>query len=167
MDGFTPPDKATTMRIIIVIIAISAIGTIAHDAIVGPAPAQAVPVGNGTVKVPTHLSTLGAVLVMGTIALIVNEFDSGIGLILGLGLGFDVAGSSLFGVDGLFSHIQSGLFGTPTTSNPHGASAFTTPPTGTVPTPFGFNIPGPQGVAGPQEQWNGKAWVPVVSTRSN
>lgn len=157
-------DRATTARIIVVIVALSAIGTVAHDAIVGPAPSAPVKVGNGTVNPPTHLRTLGAVLVMGTVALIVNELDPGVGLILGLGIAFDVGANTLLGTNGLFARLQGGMFGK-TVSVPQTSVV---PPSGTVPTPFGYNIPGPAGVSFGQNQvWNGKAWVPVTSTKTN
>ena len=121
--GSGGPSRETSARIIIVIIVVSAVGTVAHDAIVGGAVtgATTVKVGNGTVKVPTHLRTLGAVLIMGTIALVVNEFDPGIGLILGLALGFDVALNTFVGSgpndqNSIFGRLRGGIFGSGTQS---------------------------------------------------
>lgn len=164
--GTGGPDRATSARIIVVIVVFAAIGTVAHDAIVGGPPAKTtVKVGNGTVTVPTHLRTLGAVLVMGTIALVVNEVDPGIGLLLGVALGLDVVANTFLGTNGLFGRLQNGILADKT-SAPQ-VPAYTTVPGSVVPTPFGFNIPGPVGVASPTQVWNGKAWVQVPSTKTN
>lgn len=104
-------DRVTTSRVIVVAVAISAIGVVARDAIAGGVPTKTVvKVGKDTVTVPTHLRSLGGVFIMGTIALLVNEFDPGVGLVLGLGLLFDVGLSTMTGRDGLFARVGGGLF---------------------------------------------------------
>lgn len=166
--GTGGPDRATSARIIVVIVIFAAIGTVAHDAIVGPLPATPVKVGNGTVQVPTHLRTLGAVLIMGTIALVVNEADPGIGLLLGVALGLDVIVNTFTGPDkgtGILSRLRHGLLADtkPATSSSGGSQ--TTNPTTTFPSGIaGLPAVGPAGVSQPQYHWNGKTWVPVVST---
>jgi hypothetical protein len=50
---------------------------------------------------------------MGVVALVVNEIDPGIGLILGLGIAFDVINSDFLGNNGLFARLQSNAFNSP------------------------------------------------------
>lgn len=121
----TQVDKVTSSRIILVAVVIGAVGTVAHDAITGAAPTKTqVTTRNGVqVAVPNHLRSLGGVFIMGTVAFIVNEFDPGIGLLLGVGILLDVGVATLTGKDGVFTRLGNGLFG--------GAKGFPVQPKGT------------------------------------
>lgn len=120
------PDRTTTARIILVATAISAIGVVTRDTITGGVPSKTtVKVGNETVTVPTHLRSLGGVFIMGTIALVVNEVNPGIGLTLGVVLLLDVGVSTLTGRGGLFNSIGNGLFAK---TVPGAAGSSTIPP---------------------------------------
>lgn len=159
--GSGGPDKGTSARIIVIVTTIAAIGTVAHDAIVGGTPQKTtVKVGNGTVTVPTHLRTLGAVLIMGTIALVVNEVDPGVGLVLGIALGLDVAANTFLGTDGLFARLQSGIFGAGG-ATPNAKPLTNAPASGTSPSSQSMiawilahpgQLPNPN--AGPNDFWN-------------
>lgn len=105
-------DKVTSSRIILMSVAIGAIGVVAHDAIIGAAPTkQAITTKGGVeVKVPAHLRSLGGVFIMGTVAMIVNEIDPGVGLLLGFGILFGVGVKTLTGKDGVLGAVGAGLF---------------------------------------------------------
>lgn len=109
----TSVDKATSSRIILIAVVLGAAGTVAHDAITGGVPQKTqVTTRNGVkVAVPNHLRSLGGVFIMGTVAFVVNEFDPGIGLLLGVGILLDVGVATLAGKDGVFTRLGNGLFG--------------------------------------------------------
>lgn len=117
-------DRTTSARIIILATALSAIVVVVRDA-QGAAPGKTtVSTGAGqTVTVPTHLRSLGGVFIAGTVALVVNEVNPEIGLLMGLGLGFVTLGST-----DVFSRIGGGFFGKTTTLQPGPGGAGTVPP---------------------------------------
>lgn len=109
-------DRQTSARIIVVAVAIAGIGAVTRDVISGPAAptSQITTVGGTTIKAPAHLHSLAGVLIVGTLALVVNEFSPQIGLALGVLLVFDV-GVGIAGKGGLFDRLGKGVVagGTP------------------------------------------------------
>ena len=89
------PDRTSSARIIMACVAMSAIAVVIRDTRGQPAGQTFVQSGGTNVQVPAHLRSLGGVFIAGTIALIVNEAQPGIGLAAGLVLLFDVGGSVL------------------------------------------------------------------------
>jgi hypothetical protein len=113
-DGGGGLDRATSARIIIVVIGVSAVGSVAYSAM-HKAPAKSyTKVGNETIAVPTHLRALGGVFIAGTVALVVNEVSPPLGLALALILGIDVVLTTFTGKGGLFNALGGGLFGATT-----------------------------------------------------
>lgn len=103
-------DKTTSARVIIVAVALGAIGVVARSAMQkAPTKSTVKLSGGATIAVPDHLRSLAGVFVMGTIALIVNEFSAGLGLAMGIGIGLDVGLASMSGTSGLFNKLGSGL----------------------------------------------------------
>jgi hypothetical protein len=88
--GATPfaLDRGQTAKWIILIIVICTVAAAVHDVKNQTPDITQLNVNGQTVRIPQHLRSVGAVLVMGTVALIVNEVDAGIGLVLGFGLLF-------------------------------------------------------------------------------
>lgn len=104
-------DRGTSARIIIVVVGVSAIGSVAYSAMHATPTKAYTKVGAETIAVPTHLRALGGVFVAGTVALIVNEVSPPLGLALALILGIDVVLTTSTGKGGLFGALGGGLFG--------------------------------------------------------
>jgi hypothetical protein len=88
--GATPfaLDRSQTAKYILLIIVICTIAAAVHDVKSSAPDVSQLNVNGQVVRVPQHLRSMGIVLVMGTVALIVNEADAGIGMVLGLGILF-------------------------------------------------------------------------------
>lgn len=107
-------DRTTSARIIVVAVALAGIGAVAHDAITSGTPTKStMKVGNETITVPTHLHTLAGVVIVGTIALVANEFSPQVGLALGLLLLLDVGVNVFAGGTSLSKRIAGGIVNTP------------------------------------------------------
>lgn len=120
-------DRTTSARIIVLATAISAIVVVVRDARASTPGKTTVQVGHDVVQVPNHLRSLGGVFVMGTVSLIVNEVNPGIGLALGVSMGVAVIGSTIYTSSkgqtrvGFADWIGGGLFAK-TTTHPAGST---------------------------------------------
>jgi hypothetical protein len=103
-------DRTQGSRLILVITGLSAILAIANSARQSSPTTSVIRTGNGeTVKVPSHLQSLGGVFVVGTICLVLNEVSPGIAVALSAMLGIDLLATA-FGKGGVANAFGSGLF---------------------------------------------------------
>ena len=146
-------DRATSARIIIVVVGVSAVGPVAYSAMHKAPTKSYTKVGNEVIAVPTHLRALGGVFIAGTVALVVNEVSPPLGLALALILGLDVVLTTFTGKGGLFNALGGGLFGatTGTASSDGAVNAPVNIPHQTPPNTPGGTLPitGPVGPTKP------------------
>jgi hypothetical protein len=100
------PNKSTSSKVILGAMVLSMIVIAYRNAKGGTTPATTIPMkGGAPLKVPTHLRQFAGVLLMGTIALVVNEIDPGLGMAFGILILVDT------GVEGLANSLSTNLFG--------------------------------------------------------
>jgi hypothetical protein len=117
--NFVPPgagsigggvERSTAMRVIVVITIIAAVGVVARDAAASKPGKTYTNIGGHNVAVPNHLRSLAGVFLAGTVALLVAEVQPGVGLLLGVGLGFIVL-RDLTSKGGILNRLGGALLG--------------------------------------------------------
>lgn len=108
-------DRTTSARVIVVCVTVAGIGAVGRDVFASKSAPQklTVDVGGGkTLVIPNHLHSLAGVLIVGVIALVVNEFQPQIGLALAVLLLLDVGIQIFAGDAGLAKRLAGGLITT-------------------------------------------------------